>query len=46
MKMEAVYPYETSVNIYQTTRYHISESSTHHSHRCENLKRNGKDSYA
>jgi hypothetical protein len=36
LKMEAVFASETSVNIYQTTRRHIPEDSTLHSHCCEN----------
>jgi hypothetical protein len=35
--MEAVHSSETSAKFYQTTRRHIPEDSTLHSHRRENL---------
>jgi hypothetical protein len=38
LKMEAVCSFKTSVNIYRTTRCHIPEARTCHSHHCENLK--------
>jgi hypothetical protein len=38
LKMEAVLPFKTSVNICQTTRCHIQKYRIFHSHRCENLK--------
>lgn len=34
LKTEAVQPSETSVNVYQTARRHISDYSTLHNHRC------------
>jgi hypothetical protein len=37
VKMEAVRPSETSVNINRPTRLHIPEDSAFHSYRCENL---------
>jgi hypothetical protein len=36
--MVVVYPSDTSVNIFQTTRRNISEDSTHHGLRRENVK--------
>jgi hypothetical protein len=38
LKMEATCSSETSVNFQRTTRRYISEDSTLHNHRCENLK--------
>jgi hypothetical protein len=36
--MEAIYSSETSVDFQRTTRRYISEDSTVHKDRCENLK--------
>jgi hypothetical protein len=38
LKMEAICSSETSVATQQTTRHHIPEDDTLHSHCCENLK--------
>jgi hypothetical protein len=38
LKMEAICSSETSVDTQRTTRRYISEDSTLHDHRCENLK--------
>jgi hypothetical protein len=38
MKMEAICSSETSVDFQRTTRRYITEDSTLHNHRCENLK--------
>jgi hypothetical protein len=40
LKMREVRSSETSAKIYRTTRHHITENSTHHSHCCESLKSN------
>jgi hypothetical protein len=37
-KMTATYFSETSLNIYHTKRYHISEDINLRNHHCENLK--------
>jgi hypothetical protein len=36
--MEAICSSETSVDFQRTTRRYVSEGSTLHNHRCENLK--------
>jgi hypothetical protein len=38
--MEAVLSLETSVSIYQNSRYHVSGDNTHHSYYWDNLKYN------
>jgi hypothetical protein len=38
LKMEAMFLSETSVDFQRTTRSYITEYSTLHNHRCENLK--------
>lgn len=36
--MEEIYSSQTSLNIYRTTRRHISDDNILHSHRCKDLK--------
>jgi hypothetical protein len=40
LKLEAVLPFETLVNFYQSTWCYTPEGSPLHSHRCDNLKSN------
>jgi hypothetical protein len=38
LRMEAIYPSETSIDTQRTTRRYIPEDDTLHNHRCENLE--------
>jgi hypothetical protein len=40
LNMDAIYSSETSVDFHRTTQRYISEDTTLHNHRCENLKSN------